>query len=337
MSFEESYESPLETNEVYENVDDYEPEMSRDTDVASDEFTEEAADDTSTIVEEDVVAAKQAWDGPEVVSGEYADVAVDDDEQAIQIAEPFVGQWNQLISTTNWEKGRIISDWRAAAVEAGSGSTTYSDDAWARRVGGVTAPHVGRLRRVYDRFGSTYETYNGIYWSHFLAALDWEDAPLWLEGATQESWSVSQMREKRWQAHGSVDSQRPTNSQVIEVDLDEDVTLPAQGGGRTKSYDDDPSGVATGPRSEEPDFGDEPLTTFDANKPAGPRAEEDPSDAPKPIVTPFANLPELPPDLSEAVESFKLAVLRHKTSGWEKVSAETVNRYLDALAVLLMA
>lgn len=145
------------------------------------------------------------------------------------------------------------------------------------------------------------------------------------------------MREKRWQAHGSVESQRPTSSQIVTVDTDEDITLPAQGGGRDKSYDDDPSGVATGPRPEDPDFGDEPLTTFDANKPVAPRAEEDPTDAPKPIVTPFANLPELPPDLADAVESFKLAVLRHKTGGWEKVTAETVNRYLDALAVLLMA
>ena len=147
------------------------------------------------------------------------------------------------------------------------------------------------------------------------------------------------MREMRWQAHGAVESQRPTSSQIVEVDLDEDITLPAQGGGRTKSYDDDPSGVATGPRPEGPDFGDEePLTTFDGNKPAGPRANDDMASEPaKPTVTPFANLPELPPDLADAVETFKLAVLRHKTSGWDKVSAETVNRYLDALAILLMA
>ena len=24
----------------------------------------------------------------------------------------FVGQWNRLVSTTNWEKGRIICEWQ---------------------------------------------------------------------------------------------------------------------------------------------------------------------------------------------------------------------------------
>ena len=182
----------------------------------------------------------------------------DDDPSLVVLAEPFVGQWNTLISTTNWEKGRIIADWRQALKDEGAPSTHYSDEAWVRRVGGVTSPHVGRLRRVFEKFGETHETYPGVFWSHFLAALDWEDAPLWLEGAAQESWSVSQMREQRWQANGAVESQRPTASQVIEVDLDEDVVLPAQGGGSDRKYDDDADGINVGPIPEGPDFGDEP-------------------------------------------------------------------------------
>ncbi len=332
MSFDDSYDMPQETD-VFDDSESSDP-SSLDVEANSTADPQAHQDD----VDSDVREAKQAWDGPEVVSGEYVDVETEDDEAIIALAQPFVGQWNQLISTTNWEKGRIISEWRAAAIAAGSAPTSYSDDAWARRVGGVTAPHVGRLRRVYDRFASTYATYPSIYWSHFLTALDWEDAPLWLEGACQKSWSVSQMREMRWQAHGAVESQRPTSSHLVDVDLDEDVTLPAQGGGRSKDYDGDDSGVATGPRSEGPDFGEEePLTTFDGNKQVGPRMDDDADEPVKSPVQPFVGLPELPPDLSDAVESFKLAVLRHKTSGWEKVSAETVNRYLDALAILLMA
>ena len=40
------------------------------------------------------------------------------------------------------------------------------------------------------------------------------------------------------------------------VDTDEDVVLPAQGGGRTKEYGDE-SGSSSGPVSERPDFGEE--------------------------------------------------------------------------------
>src|SRR5688572_8272297 len=64
-----------------------------------------------------------------------------------------VGQWNRLVSTTIWEKGRIICQWRDALVAGGAAVTDYSDEVWAQLVGGVTSQHVGRLRRVFQRFG----------------------------------------------------------------------------------------------------------------------------------------------------------------------------------------
>ncbi len=274
----------------------------------------------------EVSAARDAFD-QEPISAE--------EEQLIELAEPFVGQWNGLISTTNWEKGRIIAQWREALIDSGSDATEYSDEAWTRRVGGVTSPHVGRLRRVYDRFFETYESYKGLFWSHFLAALDWDDAPLWLEGATKEQWSVAKMREQRWQAHGAVESNRPTSSQIIEVDTDEDVTLPAQGGGRTKEYGDD-SGIESGPTYEGADFGEEEeLLSLSGSGPGSASgAVSDEGEMP-PIVQPFAGLAPLPDDLSDATETFKLAILRHKTAGWKDVDAETVEKYLQAFVVLL--
>lgn len=271
------------------------------------------------------------------------DASIHAETELVELAQPFVGQWNQLISTTNWEKGGIISAWRQKLIDSGVEASEYSDEAWSRRVGGVTSPHVGRLRRVYDKFGSDYGTYEGLYWSHFLAALDWEDAPLWLEGASREKWSVAGMREQRWQAHGAVESNRPTASQIVDVDLDEDVvpadpTLPAQGGGKTREYGDEP-GVAPGPAYEQPDFGEEEeLMSLGGSAEGGPagitQAGEEATDSSSPIQ-PFAGLPELPDDMSDALEAFKLAILRHKTGGWEGVSAETVQKYLNALGVLL--
>ncbi len=48
-------------------------------------------------------------------------------------------------------------------------------------------------------------------------------------------------------------------------------------------------------------------------------------------MRPFENLPELPPDLAEAFESFKLAILRHKVSNWTDVPRDDVLRALEAL------
>ena len=133
-----------------------------------------------------------------------------------------MGRWNQLVSNTNWEKGRIIHQWREALRESGAPATEYSDDAWSRRVGGVTGQHVGRLRRVYQRFGLSYPDYAGLFWSHFQAAIEWDDAEMWLEGAVQNGWSVSQMRHERWETLGTLDGQQPGDDDVVSSELDED-------------------------------------------------------------------------------------------------------------------
>lgn len=257
-------------------------------------------------------------------------------------SEPFIGQWQRLISSTNWEKGRIISQWRGALIEAGAHPTEYSDEAWARRAGGVTAPHVGRLRRVHDRFAKEHQSYPGLFWSHFLAALDWDDAPMWLEGAMREGWSVSQLREQRWQAQGGDPDQKPNPQGLAEVELDEDAEPmePAQGGGGPTFDDSQPSGISTGPGDEGPDFGEEDdIAGVRDGQPSGatPIAEDDDGGDPAEFIQPFRDLPELPADLNEAVEAFKLAILRHKASNWDAVKAEDVVRYLVGLRMLVEA
>src|SRR5438552_9052823 len=117
-----------------------------------------------------------------------------------ETSDQFVRQWQRLISTTNWDKGKIICQWRAALIADGQERHFWSDEAWSDRVGGVTPQHVGRLRRVYERFGEVGQGYDGLYWSHFQAAIDWNDAEMWLEGAVQNNWSISQMRQQRWEA-----------------------------------------------------------------------------------------------------------------------------------------
>ncbi|TWT93787.1 hypothetical protein [Stieleria varia] len=333
-SFQPPFQSDEDTDAAVSDTVSESQDLQHDTDVSA----EHTDADVESISDSDLDEAKAAWDEAEN-AGEP--ILSDEDLQRLtELAEPFVGLWNQLISTTNWEKGKIISQWREKLIQSGVPATEYSDEAWARRVGGVTSPHVGRLRRVHDRFASDYASYEGLYWSHFLAALDWEDAPMWLQGAVEEKWSVAGMRQKKWEAEGAVESNRPTSSQVVEVDLDEDVVMPAQGGGREREYDDGPDGVATGPTYEGPDFGEEEeLSPMGAERDGGSGATaltEDPESEPvQGPVQPFVGLPELPDDLSDAIESLKLSLLRHKTDGWRDVEIDTVQRYLDAIGIMI--
>jgi hypothetical protein len=252
------------------------------------------------------------------------------DPKSTELSTEFVGRWSTLVSTTNWEKGRIIQEWRDTLMGSEAAAATYSDEAWSRRVGGVTPQHVGRLRRVYERFVESFESYPGLYWSHFLAAIDWDDAEMWLEGASQSQWSVSQMRTTRWETNGSNPAENPTATQIVVSDSDEDYT-PLSESDKPTGKADGPRETNEGPRYDDPDFGDE-----DDLSGSGSSADDEMpwEDTAKPDVeSPFANLPSLPVDIAEAVEQFKLAIIRHRASAWSEVAQEDVVLSLEALKV----
>lgn len=250
-----------------------------------------------------------------------------------QIEQPFVGRWNQLISTTNWEKGRIIHEWREALITASAPAADYADEAWCQRVGGVTSQHVGRLRRVFQRFGDSHERYAGLYWSHFQAAIDWEDAEMWLEGAAQNDWSVSAMRRTRWETLGALPAELPRDEELVANDVDEDYDAaladPPAGDDRRAHFDQE------GPLPEGPDFGDEDeIASGSRGHGSSTAAEENTQQTP--AVRPFENLQELPADLADAFDAFKLAILRHKADGWQQISRDDVLSSLDALKELAL-
>lgn len=255
----------------------------------------------------------------------------------IEASQAFVGRWNHLVSTTNWEKGRIIAQWRAALEQQDLPIAEYSDEAWARLVGGVTGQHVGRLRRVFQRFGQAHEQFAGLYWSHFQAALDWADAEMWLEGAVQNEWSVSGMRRTRWETLGSLPEQTPRPEDVVASETDEDFESARNETPSTITgkYDE-----VRGPNlSEGPDFGD-----GDAG---APRAASDNSASEMTVpadyassgapVRPFADLPPLPDDVADAFEQFKLVILRHKAERWSDISREDMVACLESLKQLALA
>jgi hypothetical protein len=231
----------------------------------------------------------------------------------------YVGRWNRLVSTTNWEKGRIIAAWRKALEKAAAPIGSCSDQAWSSRVGSVSPQHAGRLRRVYERFGRVRKQYSGLYWSHFQVALDWHDAEMWLEGAVQNGWSVAQMRRQRWEAMGAPPELKPRDEDIIQAEFDEDVE-PAADSAAAATLTESIGVVqpAEGP-------------------PSGDSADSVAAEAAAAPPAPFANLAALPADLSEALEALKLAILRHKLSGWQEVSCRDVLTALEGLKQVVLA
>lgn len=252
---------------------------------------------------------------------------------AEETSQVFVGRWLLLVSTTNWEKGRIIAEWRAALIESGAATTEYSDEAWSRRLANVSPQHTGRLRRAFVRFGEVYSSYEGLYWSHFQAALDWDDAEMWLEGAVQNDWSVSDMRRERAATLGT---SAADDSAAANEPFDDDADAEATGGvPRTIASSE---GVIA--EADEEGFADESdgAETVDHEALETDSTSFDELDGQAaPAVRPFAELPELPSDLADAFESFKLAILRHKLAGWTEVARDDVIGALTALEQLALA
>jgi hypothetical protein len=266
------------------------------------------------------------------------------EESPVKVAEPssgnaYVGQWNHLVSTTNWEKGRIICEWREALMADGAAAGAYSDEAWASLVGGVTSQHVGRLRRVYQRFGESFEKFEGLYWSHFQAGLEWDDAEMWLEGALQNDWSVSQMRGKRWETLGTpgkppkVDDAAEASGlfDVAEASSAESEARPAAAAMAASvevgaAVQDEPAATAKRKEREAAadadDEDDEEAVAAPASKP-GKRLK--------------VEVDELPDDLADAFEQFKLAIIAHRRDGWRDTTVEMVLECLDALRELTLA
>ncbi len=266
-------------------------------------------------------------------STETGSAELRDDVDADAASTPFLGQWNRLISTTNWEKGRIIYEWRESLFLSGAAPQSYADEAWSRRVGNVTGQHVGRLRRVFERYGQARETFPGLFWSHFQATLDWHDAEMWLEGAVQNDWSVAQMRDQRWQANGSPEDKRPQADEVVVSELDEDAAWDHESKERALGVTDsvrDPADEDDSDTRFETDGGTVAESDFGDELPAE-RADR------ATLVSPFAEVAELPDDLAEAVESMKLAILRHKMAGWREVPAADVLAVIAALGQLVTA
>ncbi|MBC8354419.1 MAG: hypothetical protein H8E66_20685 [Planctomycetes bacterium] len=74
-----------------------------------------------------------------------------------------------------------------------------SGEDFVREIGWITAAHVEQLSAVWARFRPSKMKNSRRWWSHFHAALEWDDAAASLKKANSEGLSVSEMRRERWQ------------------------------------------------------------------------------------------------------------------------------------------
>lgn len=106
-----------------------------------------------------------------------------------------VDEAKSAISESNWKVGQMASLWIERFAIG------RSEDDLATLIG-LSVDQVAQRRRVWQAFNAIRVSYPKLMWSHFWAAIDWEDAKECLKWANDVQAGVSEMRAWRRAQNG---------------------------------------------------------------------------------------------------------------------------------------
>jgi hypothetical protein len=112
----------------------------------------------------------------------YATAPVREDNESALIARAQLA-----LSRCNWEVGECAALWTKRFAK---GRT----DADFGALVGLSADQVYQRRRVWETFGDVCDNYSSLKWSHFYAALNWDDAAECLQWAQDVQAGVAEMK-----------------------------------------------------------------------------------------------------------------------------------------------
>ena len=166
----------------------------------------------------------------------------DADSHAGESEEQLVGRAQEAVSQCRWVVGECAARWTERYARG------RTDGDFAALIG-LSADQVFQRRRVWETFAGSREQFPKLKWSHFYAALNWDDAADCLRWADETHSTVAEMRAWRRAQRGedlSVDAPEEEAIQFIPQEL-ERVQVPGgrpAGGGESRG--------AAGPRGEAP-------------------------------------------------------------------------------------
>lgn len=116
--------------------------------------------------------------------------------------EQLVSRAQTALSSCNWTIGECAALWTKRY------SKGRTDAAFGEMIG-LSADQVYQRRRVWETFNDVREQYTKLRWSHFYAAVTWDDAASCLGWAEDMEATVAEMRAWRRAQHGEDLTQAP--------------------------------------------------------------------------------------------------------------------------------
>jgi hypothetical protein len=101
--------------------------------------------------------------------------------------EQLISTARDAVSQCNWVVGECASKWTQRYAR------NRTDGDFGQMVG-LSGDQIFQRRRVWEAFGNTYQNFNGLKWSFFYVALNWDDAEDCLNWAMEADATVAEMR-----------------------------------------------------------------------------------------------------------------------------------------------
>jgi len=202
-------------------------------------------------------------DAPAIVQEEQSEQQLIETSRAADSAAAWVVGECAFLWTQKYAKGRKDSD-------------------FARMIG-MESEQVAQRRRVYEAFADVRVSYTCMKFSHFRAALAWDDSAECLAWADENGANVAEM----------MAFHRMQNGEDLTVEADPPETVPNTGGRTEREAPESrPVGQSSVPAVDEP---------VDAPRAAEPKLDKAPAQKKKPAeATPE---PVKPPGIGEAIEA----------------------------------
>lgn len=115
--------------------------------------------------------------------------------QPYETEEELISRAQAALSRCNWVIGECAARW----TERYSRGRTDAD--FGASIG-LSGDQVYQRRRVWETFSDVHEEYAGLKWSHFYAAVNWDDASECLQWANEMQSTVAEMKAWRRAQHG---------------------------------------------------------------------------------------------------------------------------------------
>ncbi|GIX03318.1 MAG: hypothetical protein KatS3mg113_0324 [Planctomycetaceae bacterium] len=133
-------------------------------------------------------------------------------EREAETETSLIERAQRAISHCAWEVGACAALWTQRYAR---GRT----DADFGLLIGLSADQVYQRRRVWETFSDVYQQYPHLKWSHFYAALNWDDAAECLQWAEEQQATVAEMRAWRRMQRGE-DLSQPAEDEAEQLPLE---------------------------------------------------------------------------------------------------------------------